>query len=62
MKSGAQERLAQEFIPWASVFKRILMNPLGLVDVPNMVSALVLPLAKGANIDGVSFGTPPTNS
>lgn len=38
------------------------MKPLGLVDVPNMERALVLLLANGANIDGVSFGTPPINS
>jgi hypothetical protein len=38
------------------------MNPLGLVDVPNKERDLVLPLAKGANIDGVSLGTPPMNS
>jgi len=38
------------------------MRPLGLVDVPNKVKDLELPLANGANINGVSFGTPPTNS
>jgi hypothetical protein len=44
------------------VFKRTLKKPLGLVDVPNNESDLVLPLANGANMVGVSFGTPPTNS
>jgi len=38
------------------------MKPLGLVDVPNKVSDLELPFAKGANTDDVSLGTPPTNS
>jgi hypothetical protein len=38
------------------------MKPLGLVEVPNRVSDLELPLANGANIDDVNLGTPPTNS